>query len=96
MPTGFFKTTAALAMFVLSFVVLVDAFVCNEAAAGEESTPVECCVQCCPRHHLVPRTAILDNAFSESPFEKFPVLKMNPPLFHFVKSIFHPPKLPLI
>lgn len=96
MPIGFFKSTAALVLFAVSFVVLVDAFVCTEAAAETEGAPVECCAQCCPRHHLVPLTPSLEKTLSESLLENLSLLQTNPPLFLLVKSIFHPPKLPLV
>jgi len=92
MPGKFFKTTATLVLFILSFVVLVDAFVCGEAVSGEAEEPVECCLQCCPRHNLVPPASGLEKARSISLLEKFPHFDLRLPVLLLEKSIFHPPK----
>jgi len=75
-----------------SFVVLVDSFCCPEEYGQEASAPVECCLQCCPRHHLAPTSSHLSQQLPESVFENFCNPEFSTYSSLFADPIFHPPK----
>jgi hypothetical protein len=86
------KTTATLVLVAVSFVVLAEAFCCAEEETQAAGAPVECCLQCCPRHHLAPPAVHPVPVGFKPSFEKFLMAEstLHPVLF--VDSIFHPPR----
>lgn len=88
----FIKTTAAVILLLLSFVILVDAYACPEEKSSEAGPPVECCVQCCPRHHLAPPSVNSEQALSQAFFERCLLMELSPYSILLPDSVFHPPR----
>lgn len=88
---SFLKTTAMAVLVALSFGVLVEAYFCPEERS-QAGIPAECCLQCCPRHHLAPPTINLKQPPSEPLYENFLIAEFTPYLVLFPDSVFHPPR----
>lgn len=88
----FLKKTAAILLMALSFALFAEAYFCKEGKAHAESSPVECCVQCCPRHHMAPPTIKTEQSFSEPVYEKLIWAEHVPVLVLLIDSVFHPPR----
>jgi hypothetical protein len=86
------RSIAIVSFFALSFGVLVEPYVCPEERGQGTGAPVECCVQCCPRHHLVPPAANLTQTLPETPWNEFLVTEFIPHSALPSHSIFHPPR----
>lgn len=86
------KKTTAILLMALSFALFAEAYFCKEGKVHAESSPIECCVQCCPRHHMAPPTVKTEYSFSEPVYEKLSLAEQVPVLVLLIDSVFHPPR----
>lgn len=88
----FFKITATALFVALAFAVFAEAYACPDTKGGHDEAPVECCLHCCPRHHLAPPTVLQATSSREPMVKNFLVREFSPHSILLADSIFHPPR----
>ena len=91
---GVASKLAIFLLLVWSVVVLADVFFCQDSQASDQTLdPIECCVQCCPSHHLAPQVKPFIQKHSPLLLTSAKVPQFLDALSTLVvKAIFHPPK----
>jgi hypothetical protein len=87
------KTTATVILMAVSFIVLAETFCCPEETTQTTGDPVECCLQCCPRHNLAPPLSQFAQPTAKSFFEKLVSFQSNLHAILLVDNVFHPPRV---